>query len=128
VLCPMALLRGCAWTETRYYSIMALEEAQLLRIMCLPGSHKTSVALYALMEHRISPAIRLIEWPTINAPKFISSYVRIHLISSPPRYVKDSLEIKSRKAQRRCRHNSTAKWCNKIYSIQNHPQIYREKP
>jgi hypothetical protein len=63
VLFPMALLRGCAWTETRYYSIMALEEAQLVRIMRLTGNHKTSVALYALMEHRISPAIRL------NAPK-----------------------------------------------------------
>jgi hypothetical protein len=52
VLCPKDLLRGCAWTETRYYSIMALEEAQLVRIMRLPGNHKTSVALYSLMEHR----------------------------------------------------------------------------
>jgi hypothetical protein len=66
VLCPMALLRGCAWTETRYYSIMALEAAQLVRILRLRGNHKTSVALYGLMEH---PAIRLIERSTINAPK-----------------------------------------------------------
>ena len=37
---------------------MALEEAQLVRIMRLPGNHETSVVLYyALMEHRISPAI-----------------------------------------------------------------------
>ena len=43
------------------------------------------------------PAIRLIERPTLNAPKMISSYVQIHSISSPSRYVKDVLEIKSRK-------------------------------
>lgn len=85
VLCPMALIRGCAWTETRYYSIMALEEAQLVRIMRLSGNHKKPVALYALMEHRISPAVRLIERPTINAPKIISGYVRIYSISSPSR-------------------------------------------
>jgi hypothetical protein len=95
VLCPMALLHGCAWTETRYYPIMALEEPQLVTIMGLPGNHKTSVALYALMEHRTSPTIRLIERPTINARKFISSYVRIDSISSPSRYVKTVLEIKS---------------------------------
>jgi hypothetical protein len=79
-------------------------------------------ALYGVMEH---PAIRLIERSTINAPKIISGYVRIHSISSPSRYVKDILEIKTRK--RRCRHNSTAKRCSKIYSIQNRPKIYREK-
>ena len=80
VLFPMALLHGRAWTETRNYSIMALEEAQLVRIMRLPGDHKTSVALYALMEHRISPAIRLIERPTIDARKILVSYVRMTFI------------------------------------------------
>lgn len=46
-----------------------LGEAQLVGIIRLPGSHKTSMALYALMEHRISPVIRLIERPAINALK-----------------------------------------------------------
>jgi len=106
----MALLRGCAWQETRYYSIMALEEAQLVRIMCLPGSHKTSVAFYALMEHQISPAIRLIERPTINTPKFISSWDQ---------------KPESATQMQAQQHSEMV---NKIYSIQNHPQIYREKP
>jgi hypothetical protein len=84
---------------------MALEEAQLVRIMRSPGNHKMSVALHVLMEHRIPPAIRLVERPTINAPKIISSRVRIHSISSPSIYVKNVLEIKSRKQMQAQQHS-----------------------
>ena len=41
--------------EQRHDTIPSLKEDQLVRIMHLPGNRKTSVALYALMEHIESP-------------------------------------------------------------------------
>jgi hypothetical protein len=87
--------------------------------MPLPVNHKTS--LYTKPEHHVVPSD---QGRSQCAPNF--SGLRkdtVHPICSPLRYVEDALDIECRNSRR----GHDGEQNGKIYSIQNRPQIYREK-